>query len=392
MNRHLLTGALLLLAMSAGCRGMESDNPPIHPNPNMDRQARYNAQEQSDFFENDMTMRPPVPGTVAKGFLREDTRLYEGRTEDGQYVDEVPVPVTQALLERGRERFNIFCSVCHGQAGFGQGVIMTGDYGYTPAPSYHQSTLRDTADGYIYEVITNGVRNMPGYAQQVPVADRWAIVAYIRALQRSQNAQRENIPPSVLARIEQTGSANMNAARNPAPSGGGGSTGTGGGGGATTSGQGGSGTEAAGEGGAEAEDAGSSPSAGSGPSAAPADTAATGPTAATPDTTPSQTAPESAAAPSADTAATATADMATGGATGGEASMDTTSQQTTVAENANAASPDPAGGASGTTAGASEDEGGGFFGSTFSILLLVVLPIAVLCGVLIVAFRKNREH
>jgi mono/diheme cytochrome c family protein len=363
---------------------MESDNLPIHPNPNMDWQARYNAQEQSDFFDDDMTMRPPVPGTVAKGFLREDTRLYTGRTEDGQYVDEVPVPVTQALLERGRERFNIFCSVCHGQAGFGQGVIMTGDYGYTPAPSYHQSTLRDTADGYIYEVITNGVRNMPGYAQQVPVADRWAIVAYIRALQRSQNAQRENIPPSVLARIEQTGSANMNAARNPASSGGGG--GTGGGGGATTSGQGGSREETAGESGEEAEDAGSSSN------AAPADTAATEPTAATQDTTPPQTAPEGAAAPSADTAATATADTAAAGAPGGEASMDTTSQQTTVAENANAASPDTAGGASGTTAGASEDEGGGFFGSMFSILLLVVLPIAVLCGVLIVAFRKDREH
>lgn len=380
MSRHLLTGALLLLLLaSAGCRGMETGNEPIHPNPNMDWQPRYNAQEQSDFFDDGMTMRPPVPGTVAKGFLRENTRLYTGKTENGQFVDEVPVPVTQALLERGRERFNIFCSVCHGQAGFGQGVIMTGDYGYTPAPSYHQSTLRDTADGYIYEVITNGVRNMPGYAAQVPVADRWAIVAYIRALQRSQNAQRENVPPSVLARIEQTGSANMNAARDPS-SPGGETTGGGTGGGET----------------AEGTDAGNGDTeGGAGNDPAPADTAATGPTAAAQDTTAQQSAPESeTAAPSADTAGAETASATTDAAAapGDEAGMDTTSPQTTVAEDANATGQEAAGDGTGTAAGAAEGGGGGFFGSMFSILLLVVLPIAVLCGILVVAFRKDREH
>ena len=384
MSRHLLTGALLLLLLaSAGCRGMETGNEPIHPNPNMDWQPRYNAQEQSDFFDDGMTMRPPVPGTVAKGFLRENTRLYTGKTENGQFVDEVPVPVTQALLERGRERFNIFCSVCHGQAGFGQGVIMTGDYGYTPAPSYHQSTLRDTADGYIYEVITNGVRNMPGYAAQVPVADRWAIVAYIRALQRSQNAQRENVPPSVLARIEQTGSANMNAARDPSSPGGettDGGTGGGTGGGET----------------AEGTDAGNGDTeGGAGNDPAPADTAATGPTAAAQDTTAQQSAPESeTAAPSADTAGAETASATTDAAAapGDETGMDTTSPQTTVAEDANATGQEAAGDGTGTAAGAAEGGGGGFFGSMFSILLLVVLPIAVLCGILVVAFRKDREH
>jgi len=362
---------------------METGNEPIHPNPNMDWQPRYNAQEQSDFFDDGMTMRPPVPGTVAKGFLRENTRLYTGKTENGQFVDEVPVPVTQALLERGRERFNIFCSVCHGQAGFGQGVIMTGDYGYTPAPSYHQSTLRDTADGYIYEVITNGVRNMPGYAAQVPVADRWAIVAYIRALQRSQNAQRENVPPSVLARIEQTGSANMNAARDPSSPGGettDGGTGGGTGGGET----------------AEGTDAGNGDTeGGAGNDPAPADTAATGPTAAAQDTTAQQSAPESeTAAPSADTAGAETASETTDAAAapGDETGMDTTSPQTTVAEDANATGQEAAGDGTGTAAGAAEEGGGGFFGSMFSILLLVVLPIAVLCGILVVAFRKDREH
>lgn len=371
MNKYTPVGALLALALLAGgCRGIESDNEPIHLIPDMDWQPRYNAQEQSDFFDDGMAMRPPVPGTVAKGFLREDTRLYTGTTENGQFVDEVPVPVTQALLERGRERYNIFCSVCHGQAGFGQGVIMTGDYGYTPAPSYHTETLRDTADGYLYEVITNGVRNMPGYAQQVPVADRWAIVAYLRALQRSQNAQRENVPPSVLARIEQTGSANMNAARNPAsPGGGGGGTGGGGTTGGTPS--------------------GADTTSGSG-STAPADTAATGPTAAAQDTAAQQASPDEGNTAGADTADAAAASAATDTAASG-AGMDTTSQQTTVAEEANAAGQDTTGGGGGATTGATEDDGG-FFGSTFSILLLVVLPILVLCGILVIAFRKDREH
>lgn len=376
MNKYTPVGALLALALLAGgCRGIESDNEPIHLIPDMDWQPRYNAQEQSDFFDDGMAMRPPVPGTVAKGFLREDTRLYTGTTENGQFVDEVPVPVTQALLERGRERYNIFCSVCHGQAGFGQGVIMTGDYGYTPAPSYHTETLRDTADGYLYEVITNGVRNMPGYAQQVPVADRWAIVAYLRALQRSQNAQRENVPPSVLARIEQTGSANMNAARNPAsPGGGGGGTGGGGtGGGGTTGGT----------------PSGADTTSGSG-STAPADTAATGPTAAAQDTAAQQASPDEGNTAGADTADAAAASAATDTAASG-AGMDTTSQQTTVAEEANAAGQDTTGGGGGATTGATEDDGG-FFGSTFSILLLVVLPILVLCGILVIAFRKDREH
>ena len=123
------------------------------------------------------------------------------------------MPATRELLLRGQERYNIFCSVCHGKSGDGQGIIMTGNYGYTPAPSYHDERLREATDGYLYDVIANGVRNMPGYAQQVPVADRWAIVAYLRALQRSQNATEADIPPSVRARIEQGSSANMNAAR-----------------------------------------------------------------------------------------------------------------------------------------------------------------------------------
>ena len=207
------TLCLAALVTVAGCRGMRSEDPPIHPNLNMDYQEKFQAQEANPFFADNAAMRLPVPGTVARGFLAEDPVFYLGRTPSGEYVEEMPVPATRELILRGQERYDIFCTVCHGQAGDGQGIIMTGNYGYTPAPSYHQERLRDAADGYIYDVIANGVRNMPGYAQQVPVADRWAIVSYIRALQRSQNATEADVPPSVLARIEQGSSANMNAAR-----------------------------------------------------------------------------------------------------------------------------------------------------------------------------------
>jgi mono/diheme cytochrome c family protein len=195
-----LFGTLLL----AGCRGTLSEKPPIHPNLNMDFQERFDPQEPNPFFADGRAMRPPVPGTVARGMLKDDTRFYLGRTASGDFVQQMPVPLTAALLQRGQERYDIFCSVCHGRAGDGQGIIMTGNYGYTPAPSYHDETVRQrmAADGYVYNVITNGVRTMPGYAQQVPVADRWAIVAYIRALQRSQNAAAADVPPDVLTDIE----------------------------------------------------------------------------------------------------------------------------------------------------------------------------------------------
>lgn len=182
---------------------MESKNPPIHPNLNMDFQKRFDPQESNVFFADNRAMRPPVPGTIARGLLREDTRFYNGQAQDGQFVAEVPVPVTEALLRRGQERYNIYCAVCHGLSGDGQGIVTTGGYGYTPAPTYHDDRLRQVEDGYLYSVIVNGVRTMPSYATQVPVADRWAIVAYIRALQRSQFGTQADVPAQVLPTLEQ---------------------------------------------------------------------------------------------------------------------------------------------------------------------------------------------
>ena len=202
----ILVGLLVLLT---GCRGMQSEEPPIHISPNMDRQEKFIGQQMNPLFENKMAMRAPVPGTIARGFLREDGAFYRGRTDEAGYVTAVPVDVTRDLLERGRERYNIYCTVCHGEAGDGQGIIMVGNggagYGYIPAPDFHADRFRVLPEGYYFEVITNGTATgtMPGYGTQIPVADRWAIVAYVRALQRSQNASGEDLPESEILRIEQ---------------------------------------------------------------------------------------------------------------------------------------------------------------------------------------------
>lgn len=193
----VVLGALLL----GGCRGHQSENPPIHPNLDMDFQEKFGPQEGNPFFENGAAMRRPVPGTVARGQLRDSSELFAGRTPEGTYVERVPIAVTRAVLERGQERYNIYCTPCHGRAGDGNGIIMRGDYNYTPAPSFHLDRLLEVTDGYLYDVITNGVRTMPPYGHQVPVKDRWAIVAYIRALQRTQNASPEDLPESQRTRL-----------------------------------------------------------------------------------------------------------------------------------------------------------------------------------------------
>jgi mono/diheme cytochrome c family protein len=169
----------------------------------MDFQEKFQPQAYNPLFEDKAAMRKPPSGTVARGQRRADSELYEGRTENGEYVERIPIAVTRTVLERGQDRYNVYCTPCHGQSGKGNGIIMQGDYGYTPASSYHVDRLRQVTDGYLYDVIANGVRNMPAYAQQIPVRDRWAIVAYIRALQRSQNARPETLPESVVTRLEE---------------------------------------------------------------------------------------------------------------------------------------------------------------------------------------------
>ena len=188
-----MLAALVAVVFLAGCQGTISQKEPIHINPNMDEQERFEAQEANPFFADGRAMRAPVKGTVARGFLKDDDAYWTGKTTSGAWAD-MPVEVNMEFLERGRDRYDVFCAVCHGLAGDGQGIIMTGGYGYVPAPTYHSDMLRAQSDGYLYNALTFGVRSMPGYGTQIPVQDRWAIVAYIRALQRSQYASASDVP------------------------------------------------------------------------------------------------------------------------------------------------------------------------------------------------------
>ena len=193
LSTSRIASLLFISLLLMSCRGQLSEKPPISPQQNMQFQDRFNAQEKNEFFENNMSMRPPVEGTIARGELRQNSVLYEGRDENGEFVTEIPFEVTRSFLYRGKERYDIFCTPCHGAIGDGQGIIMTGQYGYVPAPSYHRQASYDMPDGQFYSAIAEGIRSMPAYNTQIKVEDRWAIVAYIRALQRSQNVPREEI-------------------------------------------------------------------------------------------------------------------------------------------------------------------------------------------------------
>lgn len=188
----LLLVIVTALALSS-CRGQLSEEPAVHPNMNMDQQKRFELQEENDFFDDKRSLRQPVKGTVSRGNLKKDKAYYLGMNKDSSFIDHIPVDVTKSFMRRGKDRYEVFCAPCHGNAGYGKGIIMEGDYSYVPAPSYHQKRLRDAKDGYMYDVIANGIRNMPSYGHQIPVKDRWAIVAYMRALQRSQHVPEEEV-------------------------------------------------------------------------------------------------------------------------------------------------------------------------------------------------------
>jgi mono/diheme cytochrome c family protein len=145
----------------------------------------------SDFFEDGRSSRPPVPGTVARGQLRADTYFYTGMM-GAQAGDQMPFPITEQVLQRGRERFNIYCTPCHSRTGDGNGMIV--QRGYRRPPSFHIDRLRKAPLGHFFDVMTNGFGAMPDYAAQIAPQDRWAIIAYIRALQLSQSAPRNLIP------------------------------------------------------------------------------------------------------------------------------------------------------------------------------------------------------
>ncbi len=184
-----------MLLLQTGCREAQSDKAPVHLNRNMATQQKYKPQSESRFFADGATMQTPPAGTVARGELREDDAFYRGKTAAGVYLDS-PFPLTPTRLARGEERYNIYCKVCHGAKGDGKGKIM--EYSWPiPPTSYFDPRILTMKDGNIFEVISNGVRNMPSYRQQISVADRWAIVAHVRALQHGgKDAVAQSTPPS----------------------------------------------------------------------------------------------------------------------------------------------------------------------------------------------------
>lgn len=165
----------------------------------MHDQPRMKPLRRSDFFADAREGRPLLPGTVARGQLNEDAYFLTGFVAPGQYGDKLPFPLTAEVLARGQERFNIYCSPCHSRIGDGNGMIV--QRGYRKPPSFHTEGLRNVPLGHFVDVMTNGFGAMPDYSQQVPPSDRWAIAAYIRALQLAQNATLNDVPENMRSTI-----------------------------------------------------------------------------------------------------------------------------------------------------------------------------------------------
>lgn len=182
----LAIGIASIALLTGGCRQKMAEQP------------YYDPYEATDFFADGLSARQPVAGTVAQGHLKEDDHLHTGKL-DGQLVTTYPFEITVEVLERGRERYNIYCSPCHGEAGLGNGIVVR--RGYRTPPSFLDPNLVAMPVGHYVDVITNGFGAMPPYAPQVKPEDRWAIVAYIQALQLSQNIDIDQLPADRQAEL-----------------------------------------------------------------------------------------------------------------------------------------------------------------------------------------------
>ena len=187
-GRAVAVAVMVMTVALAGCRQDMHDAP------------RYEPLEASTFFADGRGSRMLVANTVARGLLRDDDHLYQGKI-DGELTDIFPMPVTSDVMARGQERFNVFCSPCHGQTGQGNGMVV--QRGFRAPPSYHEARLRAAPAGYFFDVMTHGFGAMSDYASQVSVSDRWAIAAYIRALQRSQQATIDDVPVARRAELDE---------------------------------------------------------------------------------------------------------------------------------------------------------------------------------------------
>lgn len=201
-----LTLLVLIVALPVlllGCRGATKKKPPIHPNLNMDQVTRFDPQEPNPFFSDNRSMRPYPEGTVRSADPRGDAdlcilpeanpHLCEGKTDSGDWATTMPaeVPLDLALLDRGQQRYDIFCAPCHDRVGTSDGMVAR--RGMKPI-TIHQEIVREREVGKLYDIVASGGAIMPDYAAQIPVEDRWAIAAYVRALQISQYASLDQVP------------------------------------------------------------------------------------------------------------------------------------------------------------------------------------------------------
>lgn len=196
----------LPLAIIAKARFATSTKPRIHIVPDMDNQMRPETQQASVLFRDGRSSRLPVEGTVAREALVVPTVHSTGMNDIGEFVERMPVTLDAELLARGRERYEIYCSICHGVAGYGDGAVnqravALAQGTWTPAASFHTDVVRQRSDGELFNTITHGIRNMPAYGSQIGADDRWAIVAWTRVLQRSQNATIDDVPASNRAEL-----------------------------------------------------------------------------------------------------------------------------------------------------------------------------------------------
>jgi len=200
---YTLAFLVVLLVSVMGFRGMPATRPPIEVFPDMDHQAKYKPQAESKFFADGRADRPLPPGTVPYGrsadladpaFLKADDVHYAGKNPDGSFVRGIPadLAVNEAFIRRGQGRFEIYCAPCHGKLGDGKGI--TKEYGMVATPSYHDDRLRTMPEGEIFNTITNGKNTMFSYADKLSPDERWAVIAYVRALQRARKATIDDVP------------------------------------------------------------------------------------------------------------------------------------------------------------------------------------------------------
>lgn len=191
--------ALGLGSVLTGCSNFPSRRPPVWVFWDMKKQEKYKAELSSDFFPDHRTSRRPVANTVSQELYEPVSEKASGVTEAGKYLDRNPLPLTMATLNRGQERYNIYCAPCHDRTGLGKGIVPS-KATWIPA-NIHEERIVNMVDGELFHVVTNGRRSMPGYRFQISQEDRWAIVAYVRALQRSWRGSMSDVPADLQAKL-----------------------------------------------------------------------------------------------------------------------------------------------------------------------------------------------